>query len=313
MIKYPAIDPVIFSLGPFHLGSFELGPLAIRWYGLMYVIGFAVAWWLGRKRASKPNSTWTPLDVDDLIFYSAMGVILGGRLGWITAYGFEQFIKDPLMVFRVWKGGMSFHGGLVGVLIALALFARRRKRLFADVMDFLAPLPGIGLCAGRIGNFINGELWGKPTDVPWGFIVDPAKLHENQAQEAVDLCRRFGIDPCLLHVHASQLYESALEGLLLFTIVWIFTLRPRPRLAPAGLFLLGYGVFRFLIEFVRVPDENRGYLLFGWVTMGQILSTPMILAGLILLILAYRRAEPSGNYKSAEASAASAQPNPVTA
>lgn len=287
MIKYPSIDPVIFSVGS----------LAVRWYGLMYVIGFAVAWWLGRKRASSPASTWTPIDVDDLIFYSAIGVILGGRLGWITAYGFEQFAADPLMVFRVWNGGMSFHGGLVGVLLALALFAKRRQRRFADVMDFLAPLPGIGLCAGRIGNFINGELWGKPTDVPWGFIVDPATLHKSQAQEALDLCRRFGIDPCVLHVHASQLYESALEGLLLFTMVWIFTAKPRPRFAPAGLFLLGYGVFRFLVEFVRVPDENRGYLLFGWVTMGQILSTPMIIAGLTLLVVAYKRNQASGNFK----------------
>jgi len=303
MITYPSIDPVIFSAGP----------VAVRWYGLMYVIGFAVAWWLGRKRASNPTSTWTAIDVDDLIFYSAIGVILGGRLGWITAYGFEQVVSDPLMVFRVWKGGMSFHGGLVGVLIALAVFAKRRQRRFADVMDFLAPLPGIGLCAGRIGNFINGELWGKPTDVPWGFIVDPSTLYPSQAQEAEDLCRRFAIDPCVLHVHPSQLYESALEGLLLFTIVWIFTAKPRPRLAPSGLFLLGYGVFRFLVEFVRVPDENRGYLLFGWVTMGQILSTPMIIAGLTLLFLAYRRCEPSGNFKEAAAASPHDSPRAVTA
>lgn len=303
MIKYPSIDPVIFSVGPAN----------VRWYGLMYVIGFALAWWLGRKRASAPNSTWTPIDVDDLIFYSAIGVILGGRLGWITAYGFEQFMVDPLMVFRVWNGGMSFHGGLVGVLLALALFAKRRQRRFPDVMDFLAPLPGIGLCAGRIGNFINGELWGKPTAVPWGFIVDPSTLHKTQAQEAEDLCRRFGIDPCVLHVHASQLYESALEGLLLFTIVWIFTLKPRPRLAPSGLFLLGYGVFRFLVEFVRVPDENRGYLLFGWVTMGQILSTPMIVAGFALLIFAYQRNQPSGNFKEAGAASSERSARAATA
>jgi phosphatidylglycerol---prolipoprotein diacylglyceryl transferase len=303
MIKYPSIDPVIFSAGP----------VAVRWYGLMYVIGFAVAWWLGRKRASSPASTWTAIDVDDLIFYSAIGVIVGGRLGWITAYGFEQVVSDPFMVFRVWKGGMSFHGGLVGVLIALAVFAKRRQRRFADVMDFLAPLPGIGLCAGRIGNFINGELWGKPTDAPWGFVVDPSTLYPSQAQEAEDLCRRFAIDPCVLHVHPSQLYESALEGLLLFTIVWIFTAKQRPRLAPSGVFLLGYGVFRFLVEFVRVPDENRGYLLFGWVTMGQILSTPMIIAGLTLLTLAYRRREASGNFKEMVAASSPDSPRAVTA
>ena len=193
MIKYPSIDPVIFSAGP----------VAVRWYGLMYVIGFAVAWWLGRKRASSPASTWTAIDVDDLIFYSAIGVIVGGRLGWITAYGFEQVVSDPLMVFRVWKGGMSFHGGLVGVLIALAVFAKRRQRRFADVMDFLAPLPGIGLCAGRIGNFINGELWGKPTDAPWGFVVDPSTLYPSQAQEAEDLCRR-----CILHSSMSRRWRA---------------------------------------------------------------------------------------------------------
>ncbi len=303
MIKYPSIDPVIFSVGS----------AAIRWYGLMYVIGFAVAWWLGRKRASNPDSTWTSLDVDDLIFYSAIGVILGGRLGWIIAYGFEQVLVDPWMIFRVWKGGMSFHGGLVGVLIALALFAKRRQRRFADVMDFLAPLPGIGLCAGRIGNFINGELWGKPTDVPWAFIVDPSTLHPTQAQEAEDLCRRFAIDPCVLHVHPSQLYESALEGLTLFLIIWFFTMRPRPRLAPSGLFLFCYGVFRFTLEFVRVPDENRGYLLFGWMTMGQILSTPMIIAGAALLVIAYRRNEFSGNFKHAQASGAADSTRIVTA
>jgi phosphatidylglycerol:prolipoprotein diacylglycerol transferase len=286
MLQYPAIDPVIFSVGP----------LAVRWYGLMYVVGFAFAWWLARRRAAQPASTWKPVDVDDLIFFAAIGVILGGRLGWILFYGTEQVLQDPWTVIRIWQGGMSFHGGLAGVIVATLLFARSRKRRVADVLDFLAPLPGLGLLAGRIGNFINGELWGKPTDVPWGFVVDPMKLHDAQAAEATRLCQRFEIDPCILHVHASQLYEGLLEGLALFVILWLYTSRPRPRLAPSGLFLIGYGVFRFLVEFVRVPDENRGYLLFDWVTMGQLLSLPMIVVGLILWVYAHRRAEPSGNY-----------------
>jgi phosphatidylglycerol:prolipoprotein diacylglycerol transferase len=286
MIQYPAIDPIIVSLGP----------LAIRWYGLTYVIAFAVAWWLGRRRAAQPTSTWKPTDVDDLIFYGALGVILGGRIGWVLFYGFERLIDDPLMILRIWEGGMSFHGGLIGVILAEILFARRQRRKVVDVLDFLAPLPGIGIFAVRCANFINGELWGKPTQAPWGFIVDPATLHPSQQAEALRMCERFSIDPCVLHVHASQLYEGVLEGLVLFAILWIYTLKPRPRLAPAGLFLLCYGVFRFAVEFVRVPDENRGYLIFDWVTMGQLLSTPMIVAGLVMLIIAYRRNQPSGNF-----------------
>jgi phosphatidylglycerol:prolipoprotein diacylglycerol transferase len=222
-------------------------------------------------------------------------VILGGRLGWILFYSTKEVLADPLMILRIWEGGMSFHGGLLGALLAVAIFAARRRRHIGDVFDFMAPLPGLGILAGRIGNFINGELWGKPTSAPWGFSVDPAVLHPMQAAEARRLCERFSIDPCVLQVHASQLYEGLLEGLLLFVILWVFTAKPRPRLAPSGLFLICYGVFRFIVEFVRVPDENRGYLLLDWVTMGQILSTPMIIAGLVLLAIAYRRNQPSGN------------------
>jgi phosphatidylglycerol:prolipoprotein diacylglycerol transferase len=199
-------------------------------------------------------------------------VIFGGRLGWMLVYGTERLLAEPLSIFRIWEGGMSFHGGFVGVAIALAVFARRHGRAAVDVFDFTMPLPAIGFGAGRIGNFINGELWGKPTDVPWAVIVDGTPLH------------------------ASQLYEALLEGLVLFVLLWWFTSRPRPRWAPTGLFMVAYGVFRFLIEFVRVPDENRGYLLWGWVTTGQLLSLPMIILGLWLLALAYRRNEPSGNY-----------------
>jgi len=242
MFVYPNPDPVALSIGPIH----------VRWYGFMYLVGFLGAWWLARRRASKPGSSWTPTDVDDLIFYCTVGVILGGRLGWMLFYGTERILADPFGVLRIWDGGMSFHGGLIGVLAALAMFANHRDRLIADVFDFTAPLPAIGFGAGRIGNFINGELWGKPTDVPWAVIVDGVARH------------------------ASQLYEAFLEGLVLF--------------------LVCYGIFRFAVEFVRVPDENRGYLFLGWVTMGQILSLPMIIAGLWMLAVAYRRREPSGNY-----------------
>jgi phosphatidylglycerol:prolipoprotein diacylglycerol transferase len=291
MLTYPAIDPVIFSVGPF----FGIGPLAVRWYGVTYVIAFTIAWWLGRKRAAQPGSTWKATDVDDIIFYGALGAILGGRLGWVLFYGFERFVETPSMIFKVWQGGMSFHGGLLGVLLAEAILARRRGHRIADMFDFIAPLPGLGILSVRIANFINGELWGKPTTVPWGFIVDPANLHPIQRQEALSMCERFDIAPCVLHVHASQLYEGILEGLVLFVILWIFTSKPRPRLAPTGLFLICYGLARFSVEFVRVPDENRGYLLFDWVTMGQILSTPMIIVGIALMVIAYRRNEPSGN------------------
>ena len=187
-------------------------------------------------------------------------------------YGTERLFADPLSVFRIWEGGMSFHGGLAGVVIALVLFARSRGKRVGDVFDFTAPLPAIGFGAGRIGNFINGELWGKPTDVPWAFVVDGVARHP------------------------SQLYEALLEGLVLFLIMWWYTAQPRPRLAPSGLFLVCYGVFRFAVEFVRVPDENRGYLAFGWLTTGQLLSLPMLVGGVWMLVVAYRRNEPSGNY-----------------
>jgi phosphatidylglycerol:prolipoprotein diacylglycerol transferase len=256
MIQYPHIDPVIFSIGP----------VAVRWYGLMYVVGFAAAWWLARRRAAQPGSTWKSVDVDDLIFFAALGVIAGGRIGWVLFYGMEEVIADPMRALRVWQGGMSFHGGLLGVIAAVTWFAKRRGRAVGDVWDFTAPLPAIGLFTGRIGNFINGELWGKPTDVPWAFIYNGRALHP------------------------SQLYEAVLEGLVTFAIVWTFTAKPRPRWAASGLFLLCYGVFRFAVEFVRVPDDNRGYLLWGWVTEGQLLSAPMILVGLWLMIWAYQRA-----------------------
>jgi phosphatidylglycerol:prolipoprotein diacylglycerol transferase len=262
MIAYPDFDPVAFSIGG----------VKVHWYGLMYVVGFIAGWWLARRRAMAPGSTWKPADVDDLIFFAAVGVIVGGRLGWILVYGFDALREDPLAIIRVWQGGMSFHGGLAGVMIAVALFARRRGRRIADVFDFTAPLPAVGLCAGRIGNFINGELWGKPTDLPWGMPVDGEVLHP------------------------SQLYEAALEGVVLYALLWWFTSKPRPRLAPAGLFLSLYAIFRIAVEFVRVPDADIGYLAFGWLTMGQLLSLPVLAVGLAMLAWAYTRRQPSGNH-----------------
>jgi phosphatidylglycerol---prolipoprotein diacylglyceryl transferase len=276
MIQYPSFNPIAVEIGPF--GDF--GPLKIHWYGIMYLIAFAAGWWLARLRAKKPGSTWKPADIDDFMFFAMLGVILGGRLGYVFFYGLSFWAKDPLYPIKVWDGGMSFHGGLLGVMVALAIFAVRRKRRIADVFDFAAPLPGIGLLAGRIGNFINGELWGRPTDVPWAFVVDEVPRH------------------------ATQLYEAALEGLLLFIVLWWFTSKPRPRLAPAGLFLIMYGAGRFIVEFWRLPDKHLnaatgGYLFGDWFTMGMLLTLPMILVGLTLMLMAYKRREPSGNYSSA--------------
>jgi len=265
MLKFPGFDPI----------AFHLGPVKVHWYGIMYLLGFASAWWLARRRAAAPRSTWKAADVDDLIFFGMLGVILGGRIGYVLFYGLKFWAGDAWYPLKIWEGGMSFHGGLLGVAVAMALFAWRRGRSIGDVYDFTAPLPPLGLFFGRIGNFINGELWGKTTTVPWGFEVNGEVRHP------------------------SQLYEAALEGLLLFAVLWWFTSRPRPRLAPSGLFLIIYGAVRFLVEFVRVPDEHIGYLAGGWLTEGQLLSMPMIIAGVALFAWAYRTRTPSGNYAAA--------------
>ncbi len=261
MLVYPGFDPV----------ALELGPLKVRWYGLTYLVAFAVAWWLARRRAAQPGSTWKVVDVDDFLFFAMLGVIVGGRIGYTLFYGMEFWLQDPLYLLRVWEGGMSFHGGLIGVLVALALFAKRRGRRVADVFDFAAALPGIGILAVRVGNFINGELWGRPGDVPWAMLVDGVARHP------------------------TQLYEALLEGALLAAVLWWFTSKPRPQWAPSGLFLIMYASGRLIVEFWRLPDAHIGYLAGGWLTMGHVLTLPMLLAGVVLLLLAYRRDLPSGN------------------
>lgn len=269
---YPEFDPVIV----------HIGPLALRWYGLMYLLGFAGAWWLGRRRAGRENSPISPGQLDDLIFYGALGVILGGRIGYILFYDFGQWLNDPLVLLRIWEGGMSFHGGLLGVLLAMFVFARKLGLGFFQITDFIAPLVPVGLLTGRIGNFINGELWGAPTTLPWGMQV-PCSGHFDLCANKLGLSPGAGLTPPL---HPNQLYEAGLEGLVLFGLLWVYSARPRPLGAVSGLFLLGYGSFRFLIEFVRMPDTQLGYLAFGWLTMGQVLSLPMILLGLGLLLTA---------------------------
>lgn len=260
MLPYPEIDPVALSLGP----------LTVHWYGLTYLTGLAFAWWLAARRTRQP---WSPVkreQVDDLIFYAALGVVLGGRMGYAIFYGGEHLLKDPLWLFRVWEGGMSFHGGFLGVLFAMYLFARRHKIVFGSLMDFVAPLVPVGLALGRLGNFIGQELWGRPTDVAWAMV--------------------FPRDPTQLARHPSQLYQFALEGLLLFVIMMWFSSRERPTWSVAGVFALGYGILRSIAEFFREPDRDIGFQALGWVTRGQLLSLPMIALGIYLIVTAYRKA-----------------------
>ncbi len=258
MIAYPDIDPVAVSLGP----------LKVHWYGLMYLVGFACAWWLGTLRARKSGGLWQPEQLSDMVFYGAMGVVLGGRFGYVVFYNFDYFLQNPLWLFSIWEGGMSFHGGLLGVLIAMWLYARKFDKSFFQITDFIAPLVPIGLGTGRLGNFIGGELWGRVTDVPWAMI--------------------FPRDPSQLPRHPSQLYQFALEGVVLFSILWWFSAKPRPRMAVSGMFLLIYGLARILVEFVREPDTQLGFIAFDWLTMGQILSLPMVLLGIGFIAYGYR-------------------------
>jgi phosphatidylglycerol:prolipoprotein diacylglycerol transferase len=258
MFIHPQFDPV----------AIHLGPIGIRWYGLMYLVGFGAGVLLGKYRAVKqPWHGFGKAQVDDLLFYLVVGVIAGGRLGYVLFYKPGYYLANPLEIFYLWQGGMSFHGGFAGVLIAMALFARKTGKPWLAVTDFLAPLCPTGLAAGRLGNFINGELWGRVTDVPWGTVFPE-----------VDRLPR----------HPSQLYEFALEGVVLFVLLWVFSSKPRPVGAVSALFLIGYGIFRFSVEFTREPDSFLGLLTLG-LSMGQWLSVPMVIAGVAMMIWSYRQ------------------------
>lgn len=260
MLQHPQFDPI----------AIQLGPLAVHWYGLMYLLGFAAVWLLGRHRIRQGRSDLTTRDLEDIIFYSVLGVVIGGRLGYALIYKPAYYLSHPLETLYLWEGGMSFHGGLLGVIVVLLWYAHSRKRHLMDVADFIVPMIPLGLAAGRWGNFVNGELWGRPTDLPWGMVFP----------QAGPLAR-----------HPSQLYEMVFEGLLLFALLWWYSSKPRRRGQVSGLFLLGYGLARFFVEFTREPDEFLG-LLTGGLSMGQLLSIPMVLAGALILWVSARRSSP---------------------
>lgn len=279
-LQFPEFDPVIFSVGP----------VSLRWYGLMYLTGFLFAMWLAVRRARRPGSGWTRNDVENLLFAGFMGVVVGGRAGYVLFYNFPRLLSDPLYLFRVWEGGMSFHGGLIGVIVVMFLFAKRTHRHFFQVADFIAPLVPFGLAAGRLGNFINGELWGRVAPDFRYAMLFPHSQEEDMAllashPEWQSLYSIFGVLPR----HMSQLYELALEGVALFIILNFFIRKPRPAGAVSALFLAGYGVFRSIAECFRQPDVQFTGEWTHFISMGQILSLPMIVAGVVLLILAYRR------------------------
>jgi phosphatidylglycerol:prolipoprotein diacylglycerol transferase len=266
MLVHPDINPVALALGP----------VKIHWYGIMYLLGFWGAWWLAIQRGRKPYVAFSKEAVSDLLFYIVLGVILGGRIGYTFFYNIDTqgrlvFFHDPMVIFRIWEGGMSFHGGLIGVIVSMLVYAHQRKLRFFYVADIVAVVVPVGLFTGRIGNFINSELWGAPTNLPWGMVF-PAT------------------DPSGLPRHPSMLYEAFLEGLVMLAILWWVGRKPRPQGTLAGLFLLLYSVFRFAIEFVRVPDKQLGYLYgTGWFTMGMQLCVPMFVAGLAIIVYAYSK------------------------
>ena len=257
MLTFPHIDPVVL----------HIGPLAVRWYGLMYVLGTLVAWWLARRRAQAGGRGWNARQVDDLIVFSLLGVILGARLGYVLFYDLAFYLESPAQMLKLWQGGMSFHGGLIGVLVAMAWVARRNGHTFWQTVDMVAPLVPPGLFFGRIGNFINAELYGRITESPLGMIFP-------------------GAGP--LPRHPSQLYEAFFEGIILFIVLWYFSFRKRPGGAVSAVFAIGYGLCRFFVEFFRQPDAHLGPVAFNWLTMGQILCLPLIVSGILVLLYVYR-------------------------
>jgi phosphatidylglycerol---prolipoprotein diacylglyceryl transferase len=252
LLNYPQINNI----------AIQIGPIKIYWYGISYLISFTIAWWLAKIRAQKLNYNWNNEIINDFIFYSALGAIVGGRLGYVLFYNFKELLHDPLFILRTWEGGMSFHGGILGTVICLFIFSRKMKLSFIEMIDFAAPLTPPGLALGRLGNFINSELWGRVTTVPWGMVSEKG-----------------GPLPC----HPSQLYEAFAEGVILFIIVWIYSAKPRPKGTTSALFLCCYGVIRFVCEFFRKPDAHLGFIAANWLTMGQLLSLPMIAIGAYMM------------------------------
>ncbi|MDE2158910.1 MAG: prolipoprotein diacylglyceryl transferase [Burkholderiales bacterium] len=263
MLVHPQFNPIAFSVGP----------LQVHWYGLTYLVGFALFIALGRLRVRKPwyaDAGWTRNDIEDMLFYGVLGVVVGGRLGYVLFYKPMDYLAHPLEIFMVWRGGMSFHGGFLGVMAAMALWARRAGRPFLEVMDVVAPCVPTGLASVRIGNFINGELWGRPADpsLPWAMV--------------------FPQSGSLVPRHPSELYEFGMEGLLLFVLLWFYARKPRPTGCVSGAFLIGYGIFRFIAEYFREPDSFLGLLALN-MSMGQWLCVPMIAAGIALWTWSARR------------------------
>jgi phosphatidylglycerol---prolipoprotein diacylglyceryl transferase len=269
MLQYPSFNPIAVSIGPVDVFDKVLGPLNVHWYGVMYMLAFLSAWLLALYRSGKPQSPITKIEVENLITYGAFGVILGGRLGYVFFYGFDTWMSDPFWVFKLWEGGMSFHGGLMGVMIALYVYASRIRVPYLALMDFVAPLVPLGLGFGRLGNFIGQELWGRVSDVPWAMVFPKAG------------------DPLGVARHPSQLYQATLEGLVLFIVLFWYSAKPRPRGAVGGLFLVLYGSFRSIVENYRQPDADIGFDLFGVITRGQLLSAPMFIVGFALIARAY--------------------------